>query len=197
MQKPLTCMVDNDQEADEWINLLRSRAGVPPLRAAKVTYVSLQAIAAAVNLRSGDKEGGTALHMLAQSRSRRLREGLTSDDPAQVMGMLEAAAWLLECGAQLEATDGSGATPLQVAVANGNEPLIVLLKQRGARLGGLDSASQAILAAAEQRLSKGDAFEADFSSATSPVQWTRLGPPAKLKGFSYLSAHFFRHALPR
>ncbi|HUP26839.1 MAG TPA: ankyrin repeat domain-containing protein, partial [Chloroflexia bacterium] len=50
---------------------------------------------------------------------------------AAMFGLVEMARWLLEHGANPNAQDYEGKTPLKIALANSNEELSQLLREHG------------------------------------------------------------------
>jgi hypothetical protein len=141
----VSLMADTEQEMQAWMNLLKAAAGVQsqPLRTAGSSAASalanknnkdvkpllvLRPTWTSLLLKSVNNAHETPLHILAQydAATAAANDGMTEED------ILILATWMVGNIAPLNAYNGRGLTPLQVAVQASNQSLAALLTKQGA-----------------------------------------------------------------
>lgn len=202
----VSLMAESEQEMQAWLNLLKAAAGVEvkPLRAAASSTSSSTANATTATplkpllivkpawtsllFKVTNNARETPLHVLCGLS----RQASTSADMS-IDDQLELTTWMVTKMSPLNAFNGKGLTPLQVAVQAGNEALAGLLTKFGA------DPAKAMFGATGARTSydlvKGAAFHELLKQASKVFEQREssfLPMPPRLRGFHYLSMIFYR-----
>lgn len=114
--------------------------------------------------------GRTALHWLALIGEQVPGE---APDPVMARRTLEAARTLLAAKASIDATDGSGATPLHLAASLANLDLVELLVERGANVDARDMDGLSVLGAVLSRLEERPAPDAERRALSAVAEYLR------------------------
>lgn len=219
----VSLMAESEPEMQAWMNLLKAAAGVvsQPLRggaggavprplsvSAKSAAAAATATAAAAAVTPGDvkpllvlrptwtslllkavnHQRETPLHLLAQ-----YEPDTSASDMLDTEDVLVLATWMVSNIAPLNAFNGRGLTPLQVAVQAGHEALATLLAKQGADPNKTMYGTQGSRTSFD--LVRTNEFHALLKAASqvfSERESSFLSLPPRLRGFHYLSMVFYR-----
>eukprot|EP01033_Poteriospumella_lacustris_P000898 gene899-648_t len=214
----VSLMAESEQEMQAWMNLLKAAAGVvsQPLRAplppppqsasASTAKATTTATAAAGDvkpllvlrptwtsllLKAVNHQRETPLHLLAQYEAP--PAGSSADDMLDADEVLVLATWMVSNIAPLNAFNGRGLTPLQVAVQAGHESLATLLAKQGADPNKTMYGTQGSRTSFD--LVRTHEFHALLKAASrvfAERESSFLSLPPRLRGFHYLSIVFYR-----
>lgn len=197
----ISFMADNETEILEWMNLIMAAAGVEPKPIRKPTgdILSLHTSSPAIKegvLSSVNKAHDTPLHMLSQIVPE------TTMTVSEREELLCIAAWMVENGSPLATFNGKGFTVLHEALANGHFHLALFLAGKGSPPNftskKVSPDEKKVLDVAAQLGGASEEFLARLKFAFANYEFghgTFHDPPARLRGFHYLTIGFKKHSV--
>jgi len=165
---------ENEMELQSWICKLRVVVGqishMYGKRAGSIGYVNMQRREKLVT--SVNHYGETPLHKIAQMGD-------------SCRGAAQVVTWLVENGADVNAQDENGNTPMHLAVLQGHKRLVTVLAKKGANLSLRNSMNTSVLELMKDSKELVALTKAGVPEAAD--HFPLLLPPEKLSGCSYLS----------
>ena len=165
---------ENEMELQAWFCKLRLVVGqishMYGKRAGSIGYINMQRREALVT--HVNHHGETPLHAVAKLGD-------------SCRGAAQVVTWLVENGADINAQDENGNTPMHVAVANGHKKLSTVLAKKGANLSLRNSMNTSVLELMKDSKELVALTKAGVPEAAD--HFPLLLPPEKLPGCSYMS----------
>ena len=113
-------MADSEQELQEWVTPSKAAIGVDPMRKTNIHLNTSERVARVLRLDARNKEGDTALHVLASS-------AVGSGAEQQTIELLQTANWLAVNGCPCGEKNKASKSAAQLATESGKGPLAALL----------------------------------------------------------------------